>query len=347
MGKKRKRKSNSIIKEWGKALVLALILAITVRNFVAQSFVVSSTKMEKTLLIGDYVLVNKTKFGARFPITLLSIPFANELYTQIIQLPYFRLPGFGNIENNDLVVLNYPALRNAPIDKRQTIIKRCVALPGDTLSIENKKVFVNTIKQPFPEKVQFSYRIVTNENEIDNTLLEKYDITEGGKVSDIGIYDFPLDENRAESILQESNIRYVSELKDFPGDNTTMAFPNSQLCIWNKDYFGPIIIPFAGQTIELNPVSYALYKDLIEIYENNTLIKKGLVFYVNGTASTNYTIKSNYYFVMDDNRDNAKDSRTWGFVPESHIIGNTSFIWFSFNKQKREIRWDRIFKALN
>ncbi len=346
MIKKRKKKTNSIIKEWGKALALALIFALVIRNFVIQSFVVSSTKMEKTLLLGDYIIVNKTKYGARFPITPLTFPFSNKLYAKIIQLPYFRLPNFGNIEHNDLIVFNYPSLNIDPIDKRQTIIKRCIALPGDTLLIENKNVFINSIVQPHPNKVQFSFRIVTNGEEIKKEFLDKYNITEGGKVSDIGVYDFPLDKKRANLIQQNKDIRYINELSNFKDIYSSLTFPNSKLFSWNNDYFGPVTIPFKGQTIELKQQTYLLYKNIIETHEHNKVEFKDSVFYINGTISSRYIIKNNYYFVMDDNRDNAKDSRTWGFLPESHIIGHTNFIWFSINKQQNKIRWHRLFKKI-
>ena len=56
----------------------------------------------------------------------------------------------------------------------------------------------------------------------------------------------------------------------------------------------------------------------------------------------------NYYFALDDNRDNGKDSRYWGFIPEDHIIGKASFVWFSVGKQDQEksFRWNRLFKIL-
>jgi len=91
-------------------------------------------------------------------------------------------------------------------------------------------------------------------------------------------------------------------------------------------------------------LSYERY--LIVVHESNKLEIKNEKIFINGIETSTYLIKENYYFVLDDNRDNAKDSRYWGFLPESHIIGKATFLWFSYDKNKGKIRWNRIFKTL-
>ncbi|MBI9069553.1 MAG: signal peptidase I [Salinivirgaceae bacterium] len=348
MNSKNKIKKNRAIKEWGRAFVLALILLILVKGFVIESFVVSSKTMEKTLQSGDYVFVNKLKHGARLPITLLSLPFASNIYSTLIELQYIRMPGFGAIERNDLIVFNYPKEFDPPIDKKKAMVKRCIGLPGDTIQIENKNVFVNHRKFEEPATAQYNFRLVTDGTFLDDDFLNKYDITEGGLVSDIGIYDFALSRNKIEEIKKnESQVRYIRELKDFKNENSGHIFPISSYYTFNKDYFGEIIVPKKGMVVPISARTMELYRPIIEYYEGNEVVIRNNRVYINGKESDSYLIKENYYFVLDDNRDYAKDSRYFGYVPENHVIGNVLFSWFSIDKSRKKIRWDRVFKSVD
>ena len=313
--------------------------------------------MEKSLLAGDFIFVNKIKYGSRLPITILSIPFSDtkipftnlSSYVDWFQLPYIRLPAFSEINNNDVIVFNYPAQTDVPIDKKTKYIKRCVAIPGDTLEINNKNVFINNNEINFGENIQFNYRVITDGKKISNGILSKYNITEGGIIAGIGVYDFPLPPKVADSMKKEPFIRNIRVLKELQGYGSIITFPQSKFFLWNQDYFGPVVIPKAGNTVNISYKNIALYKRIIEIYEGNCLEVKDLKVYINDEEATDYTFKMNYYFVMDDNRDNSKDSRYWGFVPESHIIGKAVFIWLSLDKDKRffrKIRWRRMFRVI-
>ena len=301
--------------------------------------------MENALYSGDYVLVNKISNGARLPITLLSLPFTN-IYTELIQLPYLRFPSISEIEINDLVVFNYPVSFDIPIDKNDTYIKRCIGLPGDTIKIENKIAFNNNIKIDKNLDLKFQYRIITDGTGFTEEFLDSLNITEGGVVSDMGIFDFLINDSIAKILSNLDYVRNIRIKKDYPRENTKFVFPTGDFISWNKDYFGPITIPQKGKTVNINYKNINLYKDIIENYEANTLETRQQKIYINDKETTEYTFKQNYYFVIDDNRDNAKDSRYWGFLPETHIIGTASFIWFSFDKNQSEIRWDRVFKAI-
>lgn len=346
---RKKRKSNKKgLKEWGRAIVLALFLAIVVKGFVIQSYVVSTQTMEKTIMAGDYIWVNKLKYGARLPITLLSVPFFSNLYTDIVKLPYMRLLGSGEVERNDFLVFNYPTSFDTPIDKKRVLIKRCVGLPGDTIHIHDKELFVNKKLNSEKENTLFSYRLVTDGSLLNETFTYKYDITTGGMVSDIGIYDFPLKKSQvAEIKANEPQIRYIREMKDFRGENTKGIFPEGRKYNYNKDFFGPVVVPFKGMEITLNGKTLEKYRILIENYEKNEVIVRNNQIYINGLATDSYIVKNNYYFVLDDNRDYAKDSRYFGFLPENHIVGNAIRVWFSVNKNQENVRWSRIFKKLD
>ena len=125
-----------------KTIVTTLLLVIVVNVFLVEGFIIPSSSMEDTLLIGDFILVNKLAYGARIPITPIASPFHNTIYSTLLQLPYWRLPGTQTINRNDVIVFNLPTSYALPIDKRPLYIKRCVGLPGDTVEIINKNIFI-------------------------------------------------------------------------------------------------------------------------------------------------------------------------------------------------------------
>jgi len=340
-------KRNIKIKQWIFAFIIALALAWIVKGLVFQSFTIKSYKMEKTALKGDYIFVNKLIYGARMPVALLSLPFFPSVYTDVITLPYLRMPGFGKINRCDVIVFNYPLQFDPPTDKKDIMISRCIGLPGDTVRITKKNIFINNQFVDCSKLKQFNFRIVAKNGKLPDSFTKKYKINQGGIVSDIGIYDFPLDSIKLEQVKHDDNVRYIRELKDFPGESSRFIFPVGNFYAFNKDYFGPVIVPYKGQTIKLNAKTLEMYKTLIVEYEKNRFEIKNHKVYINNIPQTTYTIKNNYYFVVDDNRDNAKDSRYWGFLSESHIIGKASFVWFSYDLDNKKTRWNRIFTSLN
>lgn len=144
------------------------------------------------------------------------------------------------------------------------------------------------------------------------------------------------------STLQNSNAAITIE----PYEDADRLFPHD-LAInkgWTVDNFGPVWIPKAGTTITITPANLAPYRRIIEVYENNELAIKNGRIYINGEQTTQYTFQLDYYWMMGDNRNNSEDSRTWGFVPETHILGKPLFIFFSTknNDISNGIYWDRI-----
>ena len=117
---------------------------------------------------------------------------------------------------------------------------------------------------------------------------------------------------------------------------------------WTRDNYGPIWIPQRGATIELTPQNLALYSRCIKNYEGNQLEVKGDKVWINGAEATTYTFQYDYYWMMGDNRHNSADSRSWGFVPEDHIVGKPILVWLSLDKDRSlfdgGIRWNRIFR---
>jgi type IV secretory pathway protease TraF len=225
-----------------------------------------------------------------------------------------------------------------PVDKRENYIKRCVALPGDTFRITDGELIINDKPQdPIAEK-QYCYTIHTS-SPISPYTIEQLGITE---LSGSGTHYFsPLTDQMVETLLAMDNVisieRYTVEDE---------CFPYSSRYAWTADNMGPLWVPAAGATIELNEDTWPLYERIIDVYEDNDVEVRNGEYYINGEKATSYTFKMNYYWMMGDNRHNSADSRYWGFVPEDHVVGKASFIWFSSDQAKSfpyNIRWNRLF----
>src|ERR1700749_3893327 len=155
-------------REWLDAFLFAIVAATIIRGLLFSAYAIPSGSMEGTEMTGDYLFVSKFSYGARMPITPLSIPFTEpeihgvKTYLSFWQLPYFRLPGFSEIKKGDIVVFNKPSEvdQNIPVDQRTTLIKRCQATPGDVLTIVNGQVYINGKANPDAPKKQTSYLVV-------------------------------------------------------------------------------------------------------------------------------------------------------------------------------------------
>ncbi len=338
-------------KEWLKAIGIALLALIVIRLFFFQSYSIPTTSMEKTIMEGDYILVSKANYGARLPITPLSLPFFPHVYSSLIKLPYFRIPCSSAIKNNDVVVFNYPIEDKKPVDKRTVFIKRCVAVAGDTLRIKNGKIYINNKLTEEPENIEFNYLVKTDSTSISPEMLQAYDITDGGLFMDMYSYNIATTRSNAEKISKLPIVRKCEVMCEDSGLYANELFPSSMYYPWNMDNYGPIVIPKKGMTVKLNKITLPLYYRIINVYEGNKLsVKNDSICIINDMQTRTYTFKRNYYFMIGDNRHNSDDSRFWGFVPEDHIIGKAVMIWFSIDKFGgffNKIRWKRCFKLIS
>ena len=155
----------------------------------------------------------------------------------------------------------------------------------------------------------------------------------------------------AELLAQHPSIDSVSMDLTPKGVSGYNIFPQNDKYAWNEDQFGPIYLPKEGDEIELNLNTYPIYKKLLTEYEGNNIKLVDGEFLVNGKLSNRVAIKKNYYWMMGDNRDHSEDSRSWGFVPEDHILGKPIFIWMSWDHfndglLKMKPRWDRFFTTV-
>ena len=237
-------------REWFEALIIAAIFATLLRVFVVESYRIPTGSMESTLLAGDFLFVNKYVYGPKIPFTDI------------------RLPGVKTVGRGDIIVFKFPK------DRSLNYIKRCVAVPGDTLEIHGQQLSINKKPSPLPPHAQF-----------------------------IG-----------------------SRMAARDGDY--MIFP--QYSDYNKDNYGPLRIPRKGDVVRLTPGTYPLYSSLIAD-EGHDVSLQGRTVFIDGSPVQNYTVQSNYYFAMGDNRDNSLDSRFWGFLPEKDIVGQALMVYWSWN----------------
>ena len=309
-----------------------------IRSFFFQVMYIPSDSMNGTLQSGDYIIVNKLAYGPRLPMTILSLPFSStNFYLDWLELGYHRIPGYSEIKKNDVIVFNLPTEDNLPIDIRQPYIKRCVALPGDTFSIDGGNIHIQNGNGPL------LYFVPDNEMKLNYTVELKQKISprdsffEKKEIRDFVCMDslhYKMNLTTVQAHLLEKSANVFSVARNLIPANTfdVSIFPHSDHYKWNLDQFGSIVIPKKGESVKITSYNFPLYKRIIENYEANKIFIRNDSTYINNKYSPAYTFKENYYFVMGDNRYNSEDSRYWGFVPESHIIGKATFILFSSGK---------------
>ncbi len=447
-------KKKSFGREWGEAILFAIVAATVIRSFFLEAFTIPTPSMEKSMMVGDYLFVSKFSYGTKLPQTPMSVPFLHNAlpfsglpnsYVDWFSLPYLRLPGIGKVERYDPVVFNFPhgdtiivdpyyaghdyysilrneamylaapnattweeqyytyatnplkfealarknftekkiclscglsersrkghaigGIRYRPIDKKENYIKRCVGLPGETLSIEHRKVKINGQFIDELDGMMHTTIIQTADNVSIKKLQAKYSINLSDiRVSQIpdsngfftrNVFELPLTANQAEEMKKSKEIVWYDILDDTTADQAPgTMYPNShdpKFADWTVDNFGPIVIPAEGMTIPLTDDNFELFKRVIIVYEHHELKRIGHnKFLLDNQPASEYTFEQNYYWMMGDNRNNSLDSRYWGFVPEDHIVGKAVFTWFSKADPKYQghsnIRWDRMFKLVD
>lgn len=319
--------------KWGKWLwhftrlvLIGFIGWLLIRSFIFQGAYIPSTSMEGTLFKGDYVYVNKLAYGSRIPITPLSIPFTDR-WLDWLELPYWRLPGYSEVRINDIIVFNLPTDTAVPIDCRELYIKRCVGLPGDTFAIVRGQISLNGKIISDPLHAMYMYSVAMKSGVNPDTLFNQMQLNKASSSGDGVHFVLRMTTSQADSLMKSGHAVSVTpslldadryDYKMFP-HNTSKAYR------WNLDNFGPLVIPAKGETIALGLNNIHLYKDIITIHEGNKLENRHDSVFINGKFAPSYTFKMDYYFVMGDNRYDSNDSRYWGFVPESHIVGRADW----------------------
>ncbi len=313
--------------------------------------------MSATCLPGDFILVDKLSYGARLPVTPLSLPFSfstsqdnSSTFWDGIQLPYIRIPGISSVHHNDVVVFNYPNEDDLPVDKRSLYLKRVIALPGDTLKISYRRLLINDRILKNQNTVQYNYRVMPDTDSLTPRFFRSMQVYEGGKISLAGEWQVSMTDTTALQIMHTEGIKSVVAVANKKAEWNSLIFPYNKQYRWNRDYFGPLWIPKKGDSVILNSSNLPLYERIITHYEKNKMRIRGDSIFINDKFCKYYTFSMNYYFVMGDNRQNSDDSRFWGFLPEDHLLGRAILILFSIEKESKYasggIRWSRLFKKV-
>lgn len=421
--------------EWVSSVLFAIVAATLIHTYFIQPYVIPTGSLERTLRVGDFLFVSKFHYGARIPTTPLAAPMVhdtlpifkkrsyiadvnpetyNTSWINKLQLPYLRLPGFQEVQKNDIVVFNLPAdtlyqffkaekAVRKPIDKKSNYVKRCVGTPGDSLEVIRGEVYINGKKLQLSDraKVMQDHTIYAQQG-VSSRLLQEVEASDyfrtyltarlsPNQYKALAPYVLGADsapDGKIELITLEKGIpielirqlrlsemkprvrvaNLTSEMAAKLRANATIdsvvktdegqgvyggAFPQRpDLYPWNNDHFGPIYIPKAGTTVAINATTIPLYKKIIRDYEHNEVAVKGEKVFINGKEATSYTFTQDYYWMMGDNRDHSEDSRTWGYVPEDHIVGKPVFLWMSFDNFNEGLshwkpRWERIFTTVH
>ncbi len=317
-----------------------------------------------------------------------TIPGLNvKSYVEWIHLPYTRW--FASpVKRNDVVVFNFPvndtlindeangygsqktyyeAIRTEggrdrvwqehgdliitrPVDKRENFIKRCVAIPGDTLQVIDGIVHINGKPQDIFPNSERMYRVINPKaTSIEPDNLRQLGIAVREEQSDIrqsqdGSEALVNITNEEWSKMSPANKVLFSWYNYTPAPDLYPYYNTDSSKHWSADNFGPVWIPKKGATIDLtNLDNIVRYERSIRVYEGNDFESRGGKCFINGKEATSYTFKLDYYWMMGDNRHNSLDSRYWGFVPEDHVVGKASLIWFSYEGGPR---WKRIFQSI-
>ncbi len=341
--KRQPEKRRNII-EWIIAAALGILLITTLNTYFISLYKVRSTSMKPGYRTGEVVIVDKLRAGVA---------------TKIENPEKFRrLKGFGKFNRYDVIVFHFPEgdtvlkdhqqdnyyylkrqYRNnqfmekeefsntifKPVKKRIKYIKRIIGLPGDTVLFRDGTGIVNGDTLPALSTEVHMYKIKEDIPDKKKQTILKLALNQFSKNKNI-IVELSNDVIKKNN-LSEYLIREVRPL-NLPDPN---IFPFDISFLWNKDNFGPVVVPRKGEKIKLTMSNLPLYSRIITAYEGNTLKVKGNVILINGKPAETYSFGMNYFWVMGDYRPHSFDSRYWGFVPDNHIIGIVDKKLYSVN----------------
>lgn len=275
------------------------------------------------------------------------------------------------MDNNIGMMIDHYGIIYRPVDKRENYIKRCVAIPGDIIEIKNGVLYVNNKPAQVAENQCLKYTVTGFEKEYADTrlfenMLQDYiglevDLVGRNRMDFVhendGSYTMILTRGELNKLKQRNkSLKFVQQVdpieRDEKGNYTILTqleslnyFPKDITHGNNATNFERLTLPKKGAIVKLTKENIAIYRRIITAYEGHTLEEKANGIYIDGKKVSTYKFSMGYYWLMGDNRYNSADSRVWGFVPEDHIVGKASLVWFSKSPYKG-VRTDRIFKFI-
>jgi len=316
-----------------RVLVVLIIVAFTIKSTLVEIYVVPTGSMENTILTGDMLIGNKFIYGMRTP-TWIGIP-----YTRIgFDIPWFRLPAFKSIKNGDVTIFEFPR------DPFQKYVKRCIGIAGDSIAINKGDILVNGDTLNFPENGKYVKGFVYDKNKFEKI----YTFFKGNRDNIDGFLvpykGMELDLNNIKDwqtiitlLVQDGNDVRLGDKKFVMHDPYEIArthgflkykflniFNSSKRALMKEQKDRAMFISNLNDNYKKNNLINPWYINYGK--ENSEYLKSNIT--INGTVLKKigiYVMKNNYYFFMGDNRDSSYDSRFWGFVPETQILGTPLF----------------------
>ena len=317
-------KQSKIYKEF-RSLSILVIIAFLLKATLVEAYIVPTGSMENTIMTGDFLIGSRFVYGMRTP-DWVGIP-----YTDVgFDVPYIVFPKFREAEQGDIIIFKYPR------DTHQKYVKRCIALPGDTLEIRSRRVYVNNREYIKPENGKFQSRMNSENwsnpmiflgNKGNKDHFKPIRIPKEGDVITVNPTNAQLLLHLM--VLDGHEVKIVNGSKEY---FFTMTDPENLLRRKKNHSFLDYYYPIGDK---INPWMQNLPSGELFIDDQS----------INNISS--YTVKQDYFWAMGDNRDDSYDSRFWGFVPRKYLLGEALFVYMSLDFKRKFPRFDRIGTILN
>ncbi|MFZ1685820.1 MAG: signal peptidase I [Flavobacteriales bacterium] len=302
------------LNEWLRALVIALVVLGMLNAFVLRWVTVQNTSMYHTLLPGDLLAVN-------------------------------IMATWTGLERNDVVVFRDPVQDDRAMARRDLLVKRMVALPGDTLRIKAGGVFVNGKRLSDPPELTRSWLVRLRKEADARAVLDLLQLPLDFSPTGSHFIELPLNQGLANELKRKKLVAEAEPMGDESG-SPDHIFPYSPTFKWNADNYGPLTVPSSGDTVPIDLYRLPLYDRIITRYEGHTLENTRRDVLMNGEVLSEYIIANDYCFMLGDSRNHSSDSRYWGFLPMDHIVGRASFVLLSRDADRDQFRGGRWFKGV-
>lgn len=305
--------------KWIFAFAGAIAVVLLLRGFAFTSCLIPSTGMENSLFQGERILVNKWSYGLRVPLMSL---FSYHRWCE------------RSVRQQDVVVFNNPAAIGQPtIDRREIYISRCIGTPGDTLLVDSLFSVSSPEVQFNPDKKRL-YSYPATKEQLITSLMQTLSITNDGLMGS----------NDSTHVRSFSRYEYYLLEQAISDQNWIQPLTEK-----SEKELKPLIVPGKGKALRVYPWNITLLRNTLVMHEGKQAEIKNDTLYIDGKPTQHCFFTKDYYWMASNNSVNLSDSRLFGFVPQDHIIGKASLIWFSKEKGTGIFdgyRWNRLFQSV-